>query len=109
MKSALTRYRVIAYSVGVLLIGLTVIGMPLKYLGDEAIVVEVLGPIHGWLYLAYLVLTADLARRAGWRLGFTGLILLAGTVPFLSFVAERVVTRRVRAAGDAQLVGGAAR
>jgi hypothetical protein len=36
--------------------------------------------------------------------------MLAGTVPFLSFVAERRVTRRVRADGvAAQPVGGVAR
>jgi len=59
---------------------------------------RLVGPAHGFLYMVYLVLAADLARRARWKLPFTVLVLLAGTVPFLSFVAERVVTRRVRAA-----------
>jgi integral membrane protein len=97
MNAALTRFRVIAYVVGVLLLVLTA-GMVAKYGFDEPIVVEVVGPVHGFVYIVYLVLTADLARRAGWRLGWTILILLAGTVPFLSFVAERAVTTRVRAA-----------
>lgn len=98
MKSALLRYRVIAWIVGVLLIALTLVGMPLKYLGDDETVVAAVGPAHGFLYMAYLVITADLAMRARWRLRFTVLTMLAGTVPFLSFVAERVVTRRVRTA-----------
>jgi integral membrane protein len=37
-----------------------------------------------------------LAAVARWRLGRTVLIVLAGTIPFLSFVAERFVTRWVR-------------
>lgn len=95
MKSALLRYRVIAWVVGVFLIVLTLVGMPLKYLANDESVVAVVGPAHGFLYMGYLVLAADLALRARWRPRFTALILLAGTVPFLSFVAERVVTRRV--------------
>ena len=44
MRAALTRYRVIAYVVGVVLIVLVVIGMPLKYLADQPVVVETVGP-----------------------------------------------------------------
>ncbi|GAA3299889.1 MULTISPECIES: DUF3817 domain-containing protein [Dactylosporangium] len=106
LKPALTRYRVVAWIVGVLLIVLTV-GTVLKYTTDNETIVALVGPAHGFLYMVYLVLAADLARRARWKLGFTVLVLLAGTVPFLSFVAERVVTRRVRAA-EPQPVGTAA-
>jgi len=35
--------------------------------------------------------------RAKWRFVRTVLVLLAGTVPFVSFIAERAVTRWVRA------------
>jgi len=101
LKPALTRYRVIAWIVGVLLIVLTA-GTILKYTTDNETIVAIVGPAHGFLYMAYLVLAADLARRARWRLGFTVLVLLAGTVPFLSFVAERVVTRRVQAPAELQ-------
>ncbi|MEV8511431.1 DUF3817 domain-containing protein [Dactylosporangium sp. NPDC051484] len=97
LNPALTRYRVVAWIVGVLLIVLTV-GTVLKYTTDDETIVALVGPAHGFLYMLYLVLAADLARRARWRLPFTVLVLLAGTVPFLSFFAERVVTRRVRSA-----------
>jgi integral membrane protein len=96
MRSALLRYRVIAWVVGVLLVVLTLVGMPLKYGKDDETVVAVVGPVHGFAYMVYLVFAADLARRARWPLGRTILLLLAGTVPFVSFVAERVVTRAVR-------------
>ena len=97
LNPALTRYRIVAWIVGVLLIVLTV-GTVLKYAAGNETIVALVGPAHGFLYMVYLVLAADLARRARWKLGFTILVLLAGTVPLLSFVAERVVTRRVRAA-----------
>jgi integral membrane protein len=46
--------------------------------------------------MIYLVAVFDLGRRAGWPLGRMVLVMLAGTVPFVSFYAERVVTRRIR-------------
>jgi len=102
VQGALTRYRIIAWIVGVVLIVLVVIGMPLKYLGDNDTVVAAVGPFHGFLYMVYLVATFDLSRRAHWPLGRMLLVMLAGTIPFFSFWAERVVTRRwVPAAVDA--------
>jgi hypothetical protein len=45
-----------------------------------------------------LIITAfDLGRRARWGWGRLILIALAGTVPFLSFVAEHYATKDVRA------------
>ena len=51
MQGALTRYRIIAWIVGVVLILLVVVGMPLKYLADNASVVEGIydEPIEGWV------------------------------------------------------------
>jgi integral membrane protein len=94
--AALTRYRVVANIVGVVLIVLVLIGMPLKYLGNDPTVVETVGPAHGFLYMVYLLTAFDLGRRARWPLGRMVLVMLAGTVPFLSFYAERTITRQVR-------------
>ncbi|MGC9669162.1 DUF3817 domain-containing protein [Planosporangium sp. 12N6] len=112
MESALKRYRVIAYVVGVFLLILTLVAMPLKYLADQSALVAIVGPIHGFLYMVYLVLAFHLAALARWRFGYTVAVLLAGTIPFLSFVAERKVTHRVHAtlAGrGAEPVGSTAR
>ncbi|MGI5215070.1 DUF3817 domain-containing protein [Plantactinospora sp. CA-290183] len=98
MGGALTRYRVVANVVGVILVVLVVVGMPLKYVWHDAVVVETVGPAHGFLYMVFLLAAFDLGRRAGWPLGRMVLVMLAGTVPFLSFYAERRVTRQVRRA-----------
>lgn len=98
MGAALTRYRVIAWIVGVALILLVVIGMPLKYGFDTPVVVETVGQVHGFLYMLYLVAAFDLARRAEWPLKRMILVMLAGTVPFVSFYAERRVSAWVTAA-----------
>lgn len=85
-----------AYIVGVVLIILTV-GMVLKYGFDEPIVVEAVGPIHGFLYVLYLLTVIDLALKAKFSVARTLLVMLAGTVPFLSFVAEHIVVRDIKA------------
>lgn len=97
MRSALIRYRVMAYVVGVLLIVLMCIGMPLKYFWGDDRVVSVVGVAHGWLYMLLLITAVDLGRRAKWTWKRLLAIALAGTVPFLSFVAERSATKDVRA------------
>ena len=95
--SALLRYQIIAYVVGVGLIVLVLIGVPLKYGADVDSVVAIVGPLHGVLYVVYLLLTLDLARRIRLNPIIMILVMLAGTIPFLSFVAERKMTGYVMA------------
>lgn len=92
MRAALLFYRVLAYVVGVGLLILVLVAMPLKYLADSPTLVAVVGPLHGFLYMIYLVAAVNLAFRARWSPVKTVLVMLAGTIPFVSFVAERKVT-----------------
>lgn len=111
MRSALLRYRVMAYTVGVLLVVLVCVGLPMKYIGHNDLVVTWTAIPHGWLYMLLLITAFDLGRRARWSWKRLVLIALAGTVPFLSFVAERSATRDVRrkmADQDAAIANAAA-
>lgn len=96
VRSALLRYRIMAWVVGVLLVVLVCVGLPLKYLGNNDTVVIWTGVPHGWLYMILLITAYDLGRRVNWPWLRLILIALAGTVPFLSFVAERYATKDVR-------------
>ena len=104
MRAALTPYRIMASIVGVLLIILCLIGLPLHYLSPDGSQAEsigdtisaTLGVAHGWLYMIFLIAAFILSRKAGWDLQFTIVTLLLGTVPILSFWAERRATRRVQ-------------
>ena len=120
MNSALTRYRIMATVVGVLLIVLCLIGVPLANfdgssmwgvfpstpawfpVGSTAhevgeLITTYLGVAHGWLYMIFLLTAFQLSRRAGWDLPFTIVTLICGTIPVLSFWAEHRATARVRA------------
>jgi integral membrane protein len=100
MTGALTRYRVIAWIVGVMLLLLTLVAMPMKYFGDNDLGVAVVAPAHGWLFVVYLIAVGDLARRVEWRVTRILLVALAGTIPFLSFVMERKVVGWVKLPDD---------
>jgi integral membrane protein len=94
--SALLRYRVVAWVVGTVLLVLVFVAMPLKYLADRPAAVAIVGPIHGFLFIVYLIATFDISMRQRWPLTRMLVLGLAGTVPVLTFVAERWVTRQVR-------------
>ncbi len=93
MRGTVLRYRVMAYITGVVLVILCFAGIPLQIAGHPALV-NLVGTVHGILYMIYLVTAALLA----WKLRLapvpTVLVLLAGTVPILTFVVERWMTRR---------------
>jgi integral membrane protein len=97
MRNAWIRYRIMAYLVGCLLVVLVCVGLPLKYLGNDSAVVTWTAIPHGYLYMILLITAVDLGRRARWTWKRLILIALAGTIPFLSFVAERSATKDVRA------------
>jgi integral membrane protein len=95
MHAAVLRYRVMAYITGVLIIVLCFVGIPLQIAGHPQ-VQQYVGEVHGFLYIVYVIMAFLLAlklrmRLLSWR---TILLLLAGTIPVLTFVVERWMTRR---------------
>lgn len=89
LSSPLTRYRVMANVTGVVLVILVCVAMPLKYLGDDDRLVAIVGTMHGWLYLFYVLATVNLAYVRRWSFGRSLLVIIAGTIPFAVFFVER--------------------
>jgi integral membrane protein len=111
VRAALTRYRALAYATGVFLLLLTLHVLVQWYQSSSEGLAFADAPglgrwipganhwvpiTHGYLYLAYVVVAVDLWFRTRLPLGRMVLVVLAGTVPGMSFVAERWVTPRVR-------------
>jgi integral membrane protein len=65
----------------------------LKHVQDEPLGVSVLGPIHGLLFIAYVVMALSLREECGWGGRTTGLILLGAVVPFGGYFVERWLER----------------
>jgi integral membrane protein len=94
MHRAVLRYRVMAYVTGVVLMVLCFVGIPLQVAAHNTIVVNDVGTLHGILYIIYIVFAYLLTRRLKLAMGPTVLVLLAGTIPVLTFVVERWVSHR---------------
>lgn len=93
IPGAALRYKVMAYVTGVIL-GTAFTWMVIRFFSedpDKPALYSVLWIVHGWAYFIYLIVGVDLAFRLRYGIGRTVLILLAGTIPFMSFVAEHYV------------------
>lgn len=101
-QGALTRYRVMAFVTGVVLLA-GCVALVLKY--GTSVKSEpwtgYLWVAHGYFYLVYVIVAAVLGFRLHWPLARFVLVILAGTIPTMSFVAEHFVTRQTRAAASA--------
>ena len=62
MRGTVLRYRVMAYITGAVLVILCFVGIPLQIAGHPALV-NVVGTVHGILYIIYLVTAALLAWK----------------------------------------------
>jgi integral membrane protein len=93
-RSRLVAYRIAAYATGVMLLVLTT-SVVLHY-GFDNRSLWWSGPVHGFLYMGYLAATVSLGTSVRWRPARMVLVALAGTIPLMSFVAERSVTRELR-------------
>ena len=103
MRRNVVFYRVMAYVTGVVLVILCVMALLQLAISDGGLV-NVLSQVHGVLYIGYLAAAYLLARRLRLAPGPTVLMLLAGTIPVLTFVVERHVTHRYL---EPALAGGA--
>ena len=81
--------------VGSALVLLVLVAMPLKYLADQPLLVEAIGPFHGLLYIVYLATVIDLARHVHLTLLQLAAMVTAGLIPFLTFVVERRIADRI--------------
>ena len=102
MNGLVVTYRVLAYVVGILLAFCSLVALPLKYLATEGSTLQQFGEdasimwlFHGWIFMVYVVVAFLLARKAGWTVGFTILVLVAGLIPLLIFWVERRVVHKL--------------
>ncbi|HEX6153490.1 MAG TPA: DUF3817 domain-containing protein [Solirubrobacterales bacterium] len=68
-----------------------------KNTGGSELGVKVLGPIHGLLFVVYVLMVWQLHKEAGWTGKQTFWILVGAVLPFGGYVVDRWLLRRERA------------
>ncbi len=95
-RTAALAFRVVAVAEAVSWLGLLV-GMYVKYVPQSSEVgVQVFGPIHGGIFLAYVVMTLVARRLLRWDVRTTLLALVASVPPLTTVLFERWATRTGR-------------
>jgi integral membrane protein len=98
-RGTLKAYRFLAFLTGVVLIS-GCVALILKAATDWHMEpgTGYLWIAHGWFYFVYVIVTAMLGFKLRWPLPRYVLVMLAGTIPTMSFVAEHFVTKAIRPA-----------
>ena len=85
-----------AFLEGLTLILLVFIAVPLKYLLDLPLLVEMIGPIHGALFILFVVTVVWIALEREWKFPRTAwIIFLSSFVPFGTFYIDRKYFRNL--------------
>jgi integral membrane protein len=105
-RAVLVRYQIMAYLTAVFLLLLVFVAIPIQIWGHDKTMEAIVGQIHGFLYMVYLLTAFELTVRLRVPLGRLVLVLLAGTIPFGSFVAERKMRHLWEANQRAAAVSG---
>jgi integral membrane protein len=94
LKAYVTGYRVMAYVTGVLIIVICFAGLPLQFAAGQPWIDQVLGTVHGYLYIVYVIVAWLLAAKLRMRPRQLIPLLLAGIIPVMTFIVERWMMRR---------------
>jgi integral membrane protein len=93
LSTNIGRLRIIGFLEGVSLLVLIFIAVPLKYIGHDPAMVKAMGPVHGALFLLFIVNTVSVGVEQKWRLKTTSKVLLACIIPFGTFYIDRKILR----------------
>lgn len=88
MSKSLKFFRRVAIAEGISYL-LFAITMPMKYVLEIREPNLVVGSIHGFLFVLYVILTLFHYQKYEWKLGKTAIVLIASIIPFATFWVEK--------------------
>jgi integral membrane protein len=90
--------RLVALLEGSSFITLLFVAMPLKYLAGLPLAVRIVGSLHGFLFLLFLVALFRAAAERRWPLQRSALAFASSLVPFATFAFDSSLRREIAAA-----------
>ncbi|UYL07757.1 DUF3817 domain-containing protein [Bdellovibrio sp. SKB1291214] len=82
-------FKILGWLEGASFLTLLFIAMPLKYMGGNPALVKSMGPIHGFLFIGYVLFANFLASELRWSGKTRVAAFLAAVLPFGTFWFER--------------------
>ena len=97
LQTKLGRLRLIGFLEGLSLLVLIGIAVPLKYAGGDPSLVKALGPVHGLLFLLFVINTLSFGIERKWKfLETTWKVILACLIPFGTFYIDYTILSRIK-------------
>ena len=81
-------FKLVARAEGISLLLLLFIAMPLKYIWEYPDAVEVVGMIHGVLFVAYVAWAIWVYLVLKWSIKILAIVIFASIIPFGTFYVE---------------------
>lgn len=91
----LTRLRAVALAEGTTLVLLLLVAVPAKYLLGVPQLVSVMGPIHGVVFVLYIVSLVENLVDGTWRRSDVARAVIVSVIPLGTFFNDRWLARRV--------------
>ena len=92
LRTRIGRLRLVGFLEGISLLVLVGVAVPLKYLYGDAYWVRVMGPVHGLLFLLFVINTLSVGVEYRWKFRTTTWkVLVACVVPFGTFYIDRKI------------------
>jgi integral membrane protein len=92
LKTSLGRFAIISMLEGLSLLLLVLVAVPVKYFFKDPMAVKILGPIHGGLFLLYIVMCIPVVLDRKWKFLTVIKLMVASLIPFgFIYVDQKIV------------------
>ncbi len=95
LKTNIGRLRILGYIEGTSLLVLVFIGMPLKYYFESPSLDESLGPLHGGIFVLFVLIVLIVAMQLKWKFWITSKVILSSFIPFGTFYIDKTILSKV--------------
>ena len=85
----LKKFKQIAFLEGTSLLLLLFVAMPLKYIWKLPQMVEVVGMLHGILFIVYVITAILVFFKYKWKIKTLVIVMLGSVIPFGAFYIEK--------------------
>ena len=96
LKTKLGWLRILGFLEGTTLLLLVFVGVPLKYIWDSPALVKSLGPVHGAIFILFVINAFSVAIEQKWEFKTTTWkVLVACFIPFGTFYIDSKILSKV--------------
>jgi integral membrane protein len=95
LKTKIGRLRILGFLEGVSLLLLIFVAVPLKYGSNDATLTKTLGPIHGALFLLFILNTLSVGVEQKWERTTTWKVIVACFIPFGTFYIDKKILSKI--------------